>query len=49
VSSNEALKTEEFSLLDSGLLDNKHYVRNIGLVQDQGGSDFLELVSVTGP
>jgi hypothetical protein len=49
VSSNEALKTEEFSLIDPGLLDNKHYVRNIGLVRDQGGSDFLELVSVTGP
>jgi hypothetical protein len=49
VSSNDALKTEEFSLIDPGLLDNKHYVRNIGLVRDQGGSDFLELVSVTGP
>jgi hypothetical protein len=49
VSSNDALKTEEFSLIEPGLLDNKHYVRNIGLVRDQGGSDFLELVSVTGP
>jgi hypothetical protein len=49
VSSNEALKTEEFSLIDPGLVDNKHYVRDIGLVRDQGGSDLLELVSVTGP
>ena len=49
VSSNNALKTEEFSLIDPGLLDNKHYVRNIGLVRDEGSSDFLELVSVTGP
>jgi hypothetical protein len=52
VSSNEALKTEEFSLLEPDVLDNKYYVRNIGLVREQtvvGGSDFLELVSVTGP
>jgi hypothetical protein len=51
VSSNEALKTEEFSLLEPDVLDNKYYVRNIGLVREQtvrGGSDFLELVSVTG-
>jgi hypothetical protein len=49
VSSNEALKTEEFSLLEPGVLDNKYYVRNIGLVREQtiqGGSDILELVSV---
>lgn len=49
VSSNEALKTEEFSLIDPGLVDTKHYVRNIGLVRDQGSSDLLELVSVTRP
>jgi hypothetical protein len=52
VSSNEALKTEEFSLLEPDVLDNKYYVRNIGLVREQtvvGGSDFLELVSVTKP
>jgi hypothetical protein len=52
VSSREALKTEEFSLLEPGVLDNKYYVRNIGLVREQtvqGGSDFLELVSMTGP
>jgi hypothetical protein len=50
VSSNEALKTEEFSLLEPDVLDNKFYVRGIGLVREQtvrGGSDFLELVSVT--
>jgi hypothetical protein len=49
VTSNEAMKTEEFSLIDPGLLDIKHYVRGIGLVRDEGASDFLELVSVTGP
>jgi hypothetical protein len=52
VSSNEALKTEEFSLLEPDVLDNKYYVRDIGLVREQtvqGGSDFLELVSVTRP
>jgi hypothetical protein len=51
VSSNDALKTEEFSLLEPGLLDNKYYVRGIGLVREQtieGGSDFLELTSPTG-
>jgi hypothetical protein len=52
VTSSEALKTEEFSLLEPGVLDNKYYVANIGLVREQtiqGGTDFLELVSVTGP
>ena len=52
VSSDEALKTEEFSLLEPGVLDNKYYVRGIGLVREQtiqGGSDVLELVAVTGP
>jgi hypothetical protein len=50
VSSTEALKTEEFSLIDPDVLDNKYYVRGIGLVRDQDarGGDFLELVSVTG-
>jgi hypothetical protein len=49
VSSNQALKTEEFSLLEPDVLDNKYYVRDIGLVREQtiqGGSDVLELVSV---
>ena len=48
VSANDALKTEEFSLLEPGVLDNKYYVRDIGLVKEQtvqGGSDVLELVS----
>jgi len=52
VSSNQALKTEEFSLLEPDVLDNKYYVRDIGLVREQtvqGGSDFLELVSVSRP
>jgi hypothetical protein len=52
VSSNEALQTEEFSRLDPGVLSNKFYVRGIGLVRDAdvvGGSDFFELVSVSGP
>jgi hypothetical protein len=34
------------------VLDNKFYVRGIGLVREQtvqGGGDFLELVSVTTP
>jgi hypothetical protein len=51
VSSDTALKTEEFSLLEPGVLDNKFYVRDIGLVREQtiqGGNDFLELVSVKG-
>lgn len=49
VASNQALKTEEFSLLEPGVLDNKFYVRGIGLVREQtvlGGSDVLELVTV---
>jgi hypothetical protein len=51
VSSDEALKTEEFSLLEPDILDNKYYVPTIGLVREQtiqGGTDFLELVSVKG-
>jgi hypothetical protein len=52
VSSDAALKTEEFSLLEPGVLDNKYYVRSVGNVSEQtvqGGSDELELVSVSGP
>ena len=51
VSSKDALKTEEFSLLEPGVLDNKYYVPNVGLAREQtiqGGSDVLDLVSVTG-
>jgi hypothetical protein len=50
VTSTDALKTEEFSLLEPGVLDNKYYVRDIGLVAEstvQGGTDSLDLVSVT--
>jgi hypothetical protein len=49
VTSADALKTEEFSLLEPGVLDNKFYVLDIGLVAErtvQGGSDTLNLVSV---
>jgi hypothetical protein len=44
VSSNEAMTTEEFSLLEPDVLDNKYYVKDIGLVREQtiqGGSDTL--------
>ena len=50
VSSDNALKTEEFSLLEHGVLDNKYYVRGVGLVKEQtieGGDDVMELVSIT--
>jgi hypothetical protein len=50
VSSDEALKTEEYSLLEPDVLDNKYYVKDIGLVREQtiqGGNDTLSLVSVT--
>jgi hypothetical protein len=52
VSSRRALETEEFSLLERGVLDHKFYVRGVGLVKERtvrGGSDVLELVSVTRP
>jgi hypothetical protein len=52
VTSNEALRTGEFSLLEPGVLDNKLYVPGIGLVREQtvqGGNDVLELVSVKTP
>jgi len=52
VAPGEALKTEQFSLLEPDVLDNKYYVRNIGLVREQtvvGGNDVLELVSVKQP
>jgi hypothetical protein len=34
VSSNEAMTTEEFSLLEPDVLDNKYYVKDIGLVRE---------------
>ena len=48
-SSRHALKTEEFSLLEPGVLDNKYYVRHLGEVLEQtvvGGDEVLWLVSV---
>jgi hypothetical protein len=51
VSSSRALKTAEFSPLEPDVLENKYYVRNVGLVRERtvkGGSDVLELVSVRG-
>ena len=46
---NNAVKTKEFSLLEPGVVDNKWYAKDVGEVREatvQGGSDFLELVSV---
>jgi hypothetical protein len=51
VTTSDALKTEEFSLLEPSVLDNKYYVRGIGLVAErtvQGGTDFLDLITVKG-
>jgi hypothetical protein len=51
VTTSDALKTEELSLLEPDVLDNKYYVRGIGLVAErtvQGGTDFLDLVTVKG-
>jgi hypothetical protein len=49
VSSDHALKTKEFSLLEKGVVDNKFYVPDVGLVREvrvKGGDEVLELVSV---
>ena len=49
VTTSDALRTEEFSLLEPGVLDNKFYVATIGLVGErtvQGGSEYFELVTV---
>jgi hypothetical protein len=49
VRSEHALKTEEFSLLEPGVLDNKYYVRRVGVVREQtvvGGDEVLWLVNV---
>src|SRR5262245_26077858 len=34
VTTSDALKTQEFSLLEPGVLDNKYYVRGVGLVAE---------------
>jgi hypothetical protein len=49
VSSDEALRTEEYSLLEPDVLDNKYYVKDIVVREQtiQGGNDTLSLVSVT--
>jgi hypothetical protein len=44
-----ALRTEEFSLLEPGVLDNKYYVDHLGEVREQtvvGGDEVLWLVGV---
>jgi hypothetical protein len=49
ITTNNALKTEEFSLLEPEVIDNKFYVQGIGLVAERGfqnSTDFLNLVSV---
>jgi hypothetical protein len=46
---DDALQTKEFSLLEPDVVDNKWYAKGVGEVREatvQGGSDFLELVSV---
>jgi hypothetical protein len=35
VTSDNALKTEEFSLVEQGVLDNQYYVKGIGGVKEQ--------------
>jgi hypothetical protein len=45
----DTLVTEEFSLLEPGVLDHKWYAPGIGVVREervQGGSEVLELVNV---
>ena len=49
VTSDNALKTEEFSLLEPGVLDNQCYVKGIGNVAERTaqGQRHVDLVSVT--
>ncbi|MFL5820589.1 MAG: hypothetical protein ACJ76S_07900 [Solirubrobacteraceae bacterium] len=49
VSTGQALRTKEWNPLEPGAIDNKYYVRDVGLVREQtvqGGTDLLQLVSV---
>ena len=49
VSSRNAMKTEEWTPLEPGVIDDKFYVRGIGTVKEaavKGGDEQLELVSV---
>lgn len=49
VSSKHALRTKEFTSLEPGVIDEKYYVRGVGMVRDvnvKPGEDELKLVSV---
>jgi hypothetical protein len=49
ITTDDALKTEEFSMLEPEVIDNKFYVQGVGLVAERGfqnSTDFLNLVSV---
>jgi hypothetical protein len=49
VTSNDALKTEEFSLLEPGVLDSKYYVKTSASLPSapfRAANDTLNLVSV---
>jgi hypothetical protein len=48
--SSRRLRTEEWTPLEPGVLDNKYYVRGVGSVREvtvRGGHETLELVSVS--
>jgi hypothetical protein len=50
-SSSSAMRTNEWTPLEPGVLDNKYYVRGIGTVKElavKGGNEHLELVSASG-
>ena len=46
VSSDDALKTKEFTRLEPGVFDHKWYVAGTGVVRDKGPDDEYRLVSV---
>jgi hypothetical protein len=50
--SSRRLKTEEWTPLEPGVLDNKYYLRGVGSVREvtvRGGHESLELVSPVSP
>jgi hypothetical protein len=47
VDSNEAMKVEEFTRLEPGVIGHKWFVPDVGMVREQDPEGFLELVSVT--
>jgi hypothetical protein len=52
VGSDNALLTQETTVLEPGVLDHKYYVRDIGTVREitvRGGTESLGLVSVSHP